>query len=77
MFIAMKHWSISKPLDSATLYWMLTGTSLRYSIVALCHGDPATLDQQDQPFYTLQQIIHGVDAGVGQHKVLDLSLGGT
>jgi hypothetical protein len=32
------------------------------------------LDQQDQPLYVRQQIIDGIDVGVGQLKVLDLGL---
>lgn len=28
-------------------YWILSGTPLGYSVVALCHGDPPALDLQD------------------------------
>ena len=67
----MSHWSGSRPLASATLSdWILTRTPPKYSVVALCHGDPASLDQQDWPFHMLQQIIDGVDFGVGQLRAL-------
>ena len=68
----MSHWSGSRPLASAThyQYWILTGTSLRYPVVALCHGDPAALDLQERPLHMLQQFIDGTDVGVGQLKAL-------
>jgi len=53
-------------------YWIVTGAPLRYPVFALCHGGPSALDLQDWPFHTLQQIIDGVDIGVGQLKALDL-----
>lgn len=34
------------------------------------------MDLQDQPLYQLQQLIDGVDVGVGQLRALDLGLGG-
>lgn len=41
-------------------------------------GDPAALNLEDQSLHVLQlQFLGGVDAGVGQCKVLDLSLGGS
>ena len=55
-------------------YWILSGTHLGYSLVALGH---AALDLQDWPFYVLQQLTDGVDVGLGQLKALDLSLGGS
>ena len=58
-------------------YSVLTGTPLRYPVVALCHGDPAALDELDQSCHVLQQFIDEVDAEVGQLKALDLSLGGS
>lgn len=45
-------------------------------LVALCHGDPAVLDQQDHPFYMLQWFIDETDFGVGHLKALDVGLGG-
>ena len=44
---------------------------------ALCHGDAAALDLQNQPFHPLQQIIDVVDVGVDQLKALDLGLEGS
>ena len=58
-------------------YWILTGTPLGHPVVALCHGDPVVLDQQDKPFRDPQQFIDNVNFGVGQLKVLDLGLGGS
>ena len=58
-------------------YWILTGSPLGYTFVSLCHGDPTTLDLQDQPFHILWQFIDGVDVGMGQLKALDLGLGGS
>lgn len=43
------------------------GTPPGYFDVAPCHGDPAALDFQDQPFI-IWQIIDGVDVRVGQLK---------
>lgn len=36
-----------------------------YSVVALCCGDPAALEQQDWPFHVPQQFTDDVDIGVG------------
>ena len=55
--------------------WVLTGTPLRYSDVALCHGDSASLVLQGWALHKLQ-FMHGVDAGVGRLMALDLGLGG-
>ena len=52
-------------------------TTLRYSVVAQCHGDPAVLVLQDKPLHVFQQFIDGVDGGVGQLKALDLGLCGS
>jgi hypothetical protein len=57
-------------------YSVLTGTLLRYSVVALCHGDPAALDLQSWLLNMLQQFIDGVDVSVRQLKASDLGLGG-
>lgn len=44
MFIKMSLWYGLRLLASATpQYWNLSGTSLEYSIVALCPGDPEAL----------------------------------
>lgn len=56
-----------RPLRSATLsipvsHWTLLG----YPVVALCHEEPAALDQQDQSLHVIQQVIDEVDAGPGQ-----------
>ena len=55
-------------------YWILT---VRYPVVALCHGDPVALELQDWSLHVLQQIIDGVDVGAGQLRDLDLGLGGS
>ena len=69
------HWFDSKPL--ALLYhqyWILPRMHLRYPVVALCHGDPAALEEQHWSIHLLQQFIAGVDDGVGQVKALYLGL---
>lgn len=43
------------------IYWILTGTRLGYSVSAPCHGDPAALDLQNQPFHMPQQFIVGIE----------------
>ena len=48
-----------------------------YLAVALCHPDPAALDQQDWPFHTSQPFAYDTDLGVGQLRALDLGLGGS
>jgi hypothetical protein len=65
MFIAMGHWSgLNHWLLLHYQYENLIGT-LGYHIVALCHGDPASLDIQDWPFHALQLFIDWVDFGGG------------
>lgn len=44
-------------------YWALTGTPLRFPVVALCHGDTGALGLPDMPLHKLQQITDGVDLG--------------
>jgi hypothetical protein len=56
-------------------YWVLTGTPPSYPVVALCHGDPAALEQQDWPFHVLQRSTDDVGSEVGLLKALDLDLG--
>jgi hypothetical protein len=51
--------------------------SLAHARVALCHGDPETLDQQDWPFCMLQQFTDNVVFGVGQLRALDPGLAGS
>ena len=58
-------------------YWVLTGTFLDYPVVALCHGDPSTLNLHGQHLHMLQQFTVGVDIEVGQLKGLGRSLGGS
>jgi hypothetical protein len=52
---------------------MLTLTPPSYPVVALCHGDPAALEQQDWPWHDSQSFTNDVDVGVGQLRALDLS----
>ena len=54
----------------------LTGTPLKYTVVALCHGDPVALNLSDPALHVLQQFINGVDVGVSQFKALDVGLRG-
>lgn len=53
--------------------WALTRTLPRYPILALCHGDPATLGVWVRSLHMPQQITDGVDAGASQ--VITLVLG--
>ena len=39
--------------------------SPNYPIVALCHRDPAALDQPGTPYHVFQQFTDDVDLGVG------------
>lgn len=72
-FITMSHWSGPRPRAFATpSILVLHQAPLRYPVVALCHGDPAALNLQGQPFDKVQQFRGGVDVGVGQLKALDL-----
>ena len=77
MFIKMNHCFGLKSLASAILSVLDTHLLSRYSVVVLCHGDPAALSLQDQLFCLLQQFIDGVDVGVDQLKALDLGKGGS
>ena len=54
----------------------LTETPLGYPVFVLCHRDLVTLGLQDWPLHVLQQIIDGVDVGVGQLIGIVLGLGG-
>ena len=49
-----------------------SGTPPGYPVVALCHGDLAGFDQQDQPFHTPQQFTDDIDVGMSQLKALGL-----
>jgi hypothetical protein len=62
MLIAMSHLSGSKSQDSVTPsildpQWDLPG----YPVVALCHGDPAALEQQDWPCHASQPFMDDAD----------------
>jgi hypothetical protein len=46
-------------------------------VVALCHGDPEALEQQNQPFHESQPFEDDADFGMGQLRALNLSLGGS
>jgi hypothetical protein len=78
MFISMSQWSGLRPLASVTSSISdLIGTPPSYPVVALCHGDPAALEQQDWLFQESQTFTDGIDFGVGRLRALDLSLGGS
>lgn len=49
-------------------------TPLGYPVVALCYGDSAAFDLQDQALHVRQQFIDGVNIGVGHLKTLGLGL---
>lgn len=71
MFIAMNHWSGSRPLASAALsilepFW----DSLDILLLP-----PAALGLQDRSLHVFQQFIDGVDVGVGFLIALVLGLG--
>ena len=73
MFIAMSHWSVSRPLASATPsvldpHW----DSCQISCWCTVLRDLKALGLQGQPFM-LQQFIDRADVGVGQLKALDLA----
>ena len=57
----MSYWSGLRSLASVI-------PSILDPVVALCHGDPAALDQQDWPLHVFQQLTDDVDFGVGQLK---------
>lgn len=50
---------------SGLCYTINTGTPLRNPVVALCHWNPAALDQQNWTFHVIQQFMGRVDVGVG------------
>ena len=56
---------------------MLTGIPPGYPIVALIHGEPAALNQQNRSFHMSQPFADDIDVGVGQFRALDLGLGGS
>jgi hypothetical protein len=60
MFIAMRHWSgLSWSLASVTPSVL----DPQLSVVALFHGDPTALEQQDWPFHTSQPFKDDIDLG--------------
>jgi hypothetical protein len=58
-------------------YQVLIRTPLGYPLVALCHGDPAALEQQAWPFHMPQTFADDIDFGVGKFRALDLCLSGS
>ena len=70
MFIALSHWSGLGPLASAALSILDPHRDSSRTVVALCHRDPAVL--QDPRLQMLQQFIDGVYVGVGQLQALSL-----
>lgn len=73
MFIAMSHWTASKPLVSDTPSSLDThqNSSCISHITPLSHTDPEDIIPLDQPLYKLQQVLDKVDAQVG--PIVDLS----
>jgi hypothetical protein len=43
--------------------WILIGTPSSFPVVALCHGDPAALSQQDWPCHESQAFTGNIDLG--------------
>lgn len=78
MFIAASHWSELRPLASSTSSILdpHQESSWISCCCPVCHGDPAALDLQNQPFQPPQQFIDEVDIGMGQLKVLNMDMGG-
>jgi hypothetical protein len=72
MFISKNHWFGSRTLTSATLD--PSKTPLVYPVVTLCYGYSTALDLQNWCLHVFQQLIDGVDVGVGQFRALDLGL---
>ena len=58
-------------------YWILTKTSPGYPVVALCHGDPAALEQRDWLFHASQPFADDIELAVGQFAALLMDLGGS
>jgi hypothetical protein len=78
MFIAMSHWSGSRPLVSATL--SILGPQWDSSQISCCYGvsrRPWSFGSAGPASYTLQQFKDGVDVGVGKLGALDQCLGGS
>lgn len=57
----MCHWSGSRTLASVTLSILDPHSGFFYPVVAVCHGGPAVLNQQDQPFRVPKQFTDNVD----------------
>jgi hypothetical protein len=64
MFFPMSHWSGLRSLASVTQYQIFIGTPSGYLVVALCHRDPAALNQPNQPFYASQLFLDDTDFGM-------------
>jgi hypothetical protein len=69
-------WVSSQALDHWFLWhhqhYSLSGTPPCSPVVALCHADAATLDQQDWLLHASQLFIDDMDFEVGQHRNVDL-----
>ena len=73
MFIAVSHWSVLRSLASVTPSILDPHQdSSWFPAVALCHRDPAALEQQDC-FHVSQQFTDAVEVGVD----LDLGVDGS
>ena len=67
----MSHRSALSPLVSSIL--LILGPHWDSSVVVLCRGD--AFGMQEQPLHMIQQIIDGVNVGLGQFIALILGLG--
>ena len=69
----MSHWSGSRSLALwHCQHWILIGTPPGYPVVALCHGDPSTLEQQDWLFHVSQPFTDDIDFGAGHLRAYTL-----
>lgn len=58
MFITVSHWPGLKPLASAVTSVLYPhGTTLRYPVVTLHHGDPAALNLHNQSLHVLSPMV--------------------
>lgn len=76
-FIAVNHWSGSRPLVSTIA--PILNPPWDYSWISCCRVSwrSAALALQDQPLHKIQQFIDRVNVWLGQLKALNLSLGGS
>lgn len=76
VFIAMIHWSGLRLRNSTTCSMLATPRTLRgHSVGALCCGHPAALGLWVRFLHMVQQIVDGMDVGLGQVITLGLGLG--